>query len=234
MKRRSISVLAAVLFAAAALPAFAQDVDPTGTWDLMFSTQNGPIGAQMVINKDAAGYAGTISSELGTAPIQAAVKGSAVTVGFTMSMSTGDQLGVTMNATIAGDDMKGSFDAGGSGGGEFTGKRAPKEKKSSEAIDVTGTWIVQITTPDISATPTVVLKQQGEKLTGEYESNQYGKFPLEGTLKDGKIEFGFTMNIEGNSVGVTFSGTADKDGLKGNVAYGDFAQGTFTATKKQG
>jgi hypothetical protein len=126
MKRRSISVLAAVLFAAAALPAFAQDVDPTGTWDLMFSTQNGPIGAQMVINKDTTGYAGTISSELGTAPIQAAVKGSAVTVGFTMSMSTGDQLGVT------------------------------------------------------------------------------------------------------------FSGTADKDGLKGNVAYGDFAQGTFTATKKQG
>jgi len=98
---------------------------------------------------------------------------------------------------------------------------------------VTGTWIVQVTTPDISASPTVVLKQQGEKLTGEYQSTQYGSFPLEGTIKDGKIEFGFTMNIEGNSVATSFSGTAQKDALKGNVAYGDFAQGTFTGVRKQ-
>jgi hypothetical protein len=216
MKRRYISLIAAVLFAGGTLPVFAQDVDPTGTWDLMFSTQQGAIGAQMIISKDGTAYGGSISSELGQAPIQAAVKGNAVTVGFAMTTGGGDQLAVTMNATITGDEIKGSYDAGGSGSGEFT-----------------GTWIVQVTTPDISASPTVVLKQEGEKLTGEYQSTQYGSFPIEGTIKDGKIEFGFTMNIEGNSVATSFSGTAEKDSLKGNVAYGDFAQGTFTATKKQ-
>jgi hypothetical protein len=41
------------------------------------------------------------------------------------------------------------------------------------------------------------------------------------------------MNIEGNSVSTSFTGTADKDSLKGNVSYGDFAQGTFTAARKQ-
>ena len=233
MKYRFTSVLAAVLFAAAALPAYAQTVDPTGTWDLMFSTQQGPIAAQLVVNKQGDAYAGTISSELGQAPIEAAVKGTAITVGFTMSTSGGDQLAVTMNATITGDEIKGSYDAGGSGSGEFTGKRTPKEKKPMEAVDVTGTWIVQVTTPDISASPTVILKQDGEKLTGEYQSAQYGSFPLEGTIKDGKILFGFTMNIEGNSIATSFSGTAEKDSLKGNVSYGDFAQGTFTAVKKQ-
>jgi hypothetical protein len=150
-----------------------------------------------------------------------------------MSMSGGGDLSVTMNATITGDAIKGEYDAENSGSGEFTGKRAPKEKKSGVAVDVTGTWLVQVTTPDISATPTIVLKQDGEKLTGEYQSAQYGTFPLEGTLKDGKIDFGFTMNIEGNSISTTFSGTAEKDALKGNVSYGDFAQGTFTAVKKQ-
>ena len=232
MKRRYLSVLAAALLAGAALPAYGQDVDPTGTWDLMFSTQQGQVAAQMIVSKQGAAYTGSISSELGQAPIEAAVKGNAVTVGFTMTMSDGGSLGVTMNAMVTGDDIKGSYDAGASGSGEFSGKRAPKDKKPAEAVDVSGAWLVQVTTPDISATPTVVLKQDGEKLTGEYQSAQYGKFPLEGTLKDGKIEFGFTMNIEGNSITAAFSGTAEKDSLKGNVSYGDFAQGTFTATRK--
>ena len=214
-------------------PVFAQDVDPSGTWDLMFSTEHGPMAAQMVISKQGSAYAGTISSDIGQAPIQAAVKGNAVTVGFTMSTANSGDIAITLNGTVTGEEIKGSFEAGASGGGEFTGKRAPKEKKPAEAIDVSGTWLVQVTTPDISATPTIVLKQDGEKLTGEYQSMQYGKFPLEGTVKDGKIEFGFTMNIEGNSIATSFSGTAAKDALKGNVAYGDFAQGTFTAVKKQ-
>jgi hypothetical protein len=213
-------------------PVFAQDVDPTGTWDLMFSTEQGPIAARMVVNKQGTAYNGTIASELGEAPIDAAVKGNAVTVGFTMSTSGGD-MAITMNATVIGDDIKGTYDAGGANSGEFTGKRAPKNTKPAEAIDVTGTWIVQITTPDISATPTVVLKQDGEKLAGEYQSTQYGSFPLEGTVKDGKIQFGFTMNIEGNAVSTSFSGTVAKDSLKGDVSYGDFAQGSFTAVKKQ-
>ena len=233
MTRKGMWVCAAVFLVLAAVPAFAQTADPTGTWDLMFSTQQGPIAAQMVVNKQGDAYAGSISSELGQAPIEAAVKGNAMTVGFTMVTGGGDNLSVTLNATITGDELKGSFDAGGSGSGEFTGKRAPQEKKPAAAIDVSGTWIAQITTPDISASPTIVLKQDGEKLTGEYQSAQYGSFPLEGTIKNGKIEFGFSMTIEGNSLNVSFSGTAEKDALKGDVAYGDFTQGTFTATRQK-
>jgi len=232
MKRKYLAVVAAALLIAGVLPAYGQDVDPTGTWELVFSTQQGTVPAHMVVSKQGTSYGGTISSELGQAAIEAAVKGNAVTVGFTMTMSDGGSLGVTMNATVAGDDIKGTYDAGNSGSGEFTGKRAPQEKKPADAIDVTGTWLVQVTTPDISATPTVVLKQDGTKLTGEYQSAQYGKFPLEGTVNDGKIAFAVSMNIEGNSITATFSGSAEKDSLKGSVNYGDFAEGTFTAVKK--
>ena len=96
--RRAILGLAVIALAVAA-PVRAQDVDPTGTWDLAFSTQQGPIGAQMIINRQPTGYTGTITSDLGQAQLEAAVKGSAVTVGFTMTMSGGDSLGVTMNGT---------------------------------------------------------------------------------------------------------------------------------------
>ena len=36
----------------------------------------------------------------------------------------------------------------------------------------------------MTATPTMSLKQDGEKLTGEYVSARYGKFPIAGTSRD--------------------------------------------------
>jgi hypothetical protein len=154
-----------------------------------------------------------------------------------MTMQGGGDLGVTLNATITGDEIKGTFDAGGNGGGDFLGKRAPKDQAAAEGgaakLDLTGAWNVQVTTDTISASPMVTLKQDGDKLTGEYESAQYGKFPLTGTVTGNKVEFGFSMAIEGNSIDVAFSGTAEGDGMKGSVSYGDFASGSFTATRKK-
>ena len=57
------------------------------------------------------------------------------------------------------------------------------------------------------------LKQDGDKITGQYHSQQYGQFPLTGTLKDGKIELTFVMAVEGNNINVRYSGTVDKDAI---------------------
>jgi hypothetical protein len=84
----------------------------------------------------------------------------------------------------------------------------------------------------ITATPTVLFKQDGPSLTGTYTSTQYGQFPLKGTVTGDKIDFSFTMSIEGNALDVHFAGTADKDGLKGTVNYGGVGEGTFTGKKR--
>ena len=85
----------------------------------------------------------------------------------------------------------------------------------------------------MTATPTIVLKQEGEKLTGEYVSAQYGKFPITGTVKGADVTFSFAMNVEGNGLNVTYAGKVDKDGhLAGSVNYGDMMSGTFTAFRK--
>ena len=86
----------------------------------------------------------------------------------------------------------------------------------------------------MTATPALSLKQDGEKLTGEYVSAQYGKSPLKGTVKGAEVTFTFTMSVEGNGIDVTYTGTVDKDGaIAGSVNYGDAMTGRFTATKKK-
>ena len=49
----------------------------------------------------------------------------------------------------------------------------------------------------MTANPTMVLKQDGEKVTGEYVSAQYGKFPMTGTVKGTDVVMSFQMNLEG-------------------------------------
>ena len=72
------------------------------------------------------------------------------------------------------------------------------------------------------------------KLTGDYVSAQYGKFPITGTLKGSDVSFWFVMNVEGTGLNVTYTGTIDKDGsLKGTVSYGEMMSGAFVASRKK-
>ena len=232
--------------AAAQVPApAAPNVDPTGTWSMMFQAPQGPVAAQMIIKKDGDRFIGTIASEMGQAELEAAVKEKAITVGFAMSGSSGN-FNVVLNGTIDGDSIKGTFDAGGTSG-DFTGTRDSKDSKDSKEaskepakdaaaaanVDMTGTWNLQVATDTISASPTLNIKQDGEKLTGQYISAQYGAFPLTGSIKGDKFELNIAMSIEGNSLSVYYGGTIDKDNVKGTVNYGDFAQGTFTGSRKK-
>jgi hypothetical protein len=99
-------------------------------------------------------------------------------------------------------------------------------------IDVTGAWAVDVQTDQGSGNPTITLKQNGEKLTGQYEG-QFGKADLTGTVKGQSIEFSFTVDLQGNQVKETYTGTVEsKDSLKGKVDLAGFAQGTFTAKRK--
>src|SRR5438132_1336914 len=84
--------------------------------------------------------------------------------------------------------------------------------QATAKTDLSGSWNVSVELPNMTATPTVVLKQDGEKLSGDYVSAQYGKFPLIGSLKGTDVSFWFAMNVEGTGLNVTYTGTVDKDG----------------------
>jgi len=101
---------------------------------------------------------------------------------------------------------------------------------SAFAIDLTGTWNakVELSTGQ-SGSPTFVLKQDGEKLTGTY-TGALGDAPIKGTVKGNDV----TIDFEASGAQIHYAGKVDKDGkqIEGTVDYGGQASGKFTATKK--
>jgi hypothetical protein len=225
-----------------AAPAASQTPGPAadvlGKWNLTFSTQQGVIPSTLVLKKEGDKIGGTIASDRGEGAVEARVKGQDLTVVFTFPTQNGP-IPIQMDGTIDGDAVKGSFTAGGSPAGSWEGRKAKetpsqdsKDPKDSKT-DLTGTWNVTLELPNMTATPTFVLKQDGEKLTGDYVSAQYGKFPISGTVKGADVSLSFSMNVEGTSLNVAYTGKVDKDEIKGSVSYGDMMSGTFTAARKK-
>jgi hypothetical protein len=99
-------------------------------------------------------------------------------------------------------------------------------------VDVTGKWAVTVETDQGSGTPTITLKQDGEKLTGHY-TGQFGEADLTGSVKGQTIEFSFTVDVQGNQLKEIYSGTVEsKDSIKGKVDLSGLATGTFTAKRQ--
>jgi hypothetical protein len=220
--RIAAAVVAAVCLAA---PAAAQTADVVGVWDLVFNTQRGETPAQLTLKKDGEKMSGTITSQIGEAAVTAEVKDKTLTIWFTFRDQNGSSQ-IAMTGTIDGGALKGTLTADGTPAGDWTGRRPAK-------ADLSGTWNVTIQTDNFTATPTLVLKQDGDKLTGEYTSQMYGKFPVTGTVKGADVNITFPMNVEGNAITVVYAGKVDKDQITGSANYGDMLSGTFTAARKK-
>ena len=112
------------------------------------------------------------------------------------------------------------------------GVQAPAQKPA--ATTVTGKWNVTLEMEAGTASPTLDLTQQGEKLTGIYEG-RYGKFPLTGTVKAGKIDFTFKMNAEGTDVVMTCTGQVASDflAMKGVAHLDQMGDANWTAKRAE-
>src|SRR5438874_12757326 len=82
-------------------------------------------------------------------------------------------------------------------------------------VDVTGKWAFNVETAAGAGTPTITLKQDGEKLTGHY-SGQLGEADLTGTIKGAELTFKFSVDAQGNALECTYNGPGEgKDSMKG-------------------
>lgn len=107
---------------------------------------------------------------------------------------------------------------------------------SAHAADVTatsvaGTWNLKVETQAGTGTPTLVLVQDGEKLTGTY-TGRFGKSPITGTIKGNVLEFSFTAAGPMGSAEVGYSGTVDGANVSGTMTMGSMAGGSFTGHKE--
>ncbi|MCU1236726.1 MAG: hypothetical protein JWP63_4693 [Candidatus Solibacter sp.] len=102
------------------------------------------------------------------------------------------------------------------------------------AADVAGTWQLAVTTSQGSGTPTMVLQQEGERITGTFNSQIFGQVKISGTVKGNAIEFGFEGSAADQTMKVSYKGTVESPtSMKGTAVYaGVDDNATWTATKK--
>ena len=99
--------------------------------------------------------------------------------------------------------------------------------------DVTGKWLLAVTTSAGTGAPTLTLTQRGDSLTGHYSSQVLGEADVKGSIKGQAITFMMNVEVQGNGIAVTYTGTVDtSDSMKGTVDLGGQATGTFTAKRQ--
>ena len=221
--------------------AYAQDA--TGTWDLNLTTPNGPMTVALTLKKDGEKLSGSIAGPQGEVAVQGTQKEKAVVVNFSVQTPNGP-FAIVMNGNQDGEAIAGMMDFNGQGQAEWNGKRrvgaaaaaapaaAGATAQTDKPADVNGAWAIQIEIGGNTGTPSVTFKQDGETITGTYSSQVVGEQQVTGTVKGNAITFAFQASFDGNAVKVTYSGTVDKDTMKGTVAFGDLGEGTWTAKKK--
>jgi hypothetical protein len=101
----------------------------------------------------------------------------------------------------------------------------------SAKVDVTGKWAANVETSAGSGAPNFTFKQDGEKLTGHYVGT-FGEADLTGTVKGPDIKFTFSVDVQGTKLDETYTGTVDKDSMKGKVEIVGIGEGTFTAKRQ--
>jgi hypothetical protein len=98
---------------------------------------------------------------------------------------------------------------------------------SAQALDVSGKWNMKVELSVGTGAPVFVLKQAGETITGTY-TGQLGESAVTGTLKEKAIK----LEFKAGEYNVIYTGSVEGNTMKGKVAIGDVAEGTFSGTKE--
>ena len=95
---------------------------------------------------------------------------------------------------------------------------------------VAGEWDAQFNTPGGPQALKLILKVDGEKLTGTAKRSR-GDVALTGTVKGDDITFAYTIEYNGNAVTLTFTGKIKGDTMAGTVSFNESASDDWSAKR---
>jgi hypothetical protein len=101
----------------------------------------------------------------------------------------------------------------------------------AQSTNVSGNWKLTFETPNGPANPSLVLKQDGEKLTGTYKG-RFGESPLEGAIKGKELKFTVKVNAQGQEFLLEYAGAVEGATMKGKVKLGDMGEADFSGKKE--
>jgi hypothetical protein len=96
--------------------------------------------------------------------------------------------------------------------------------------DIAGEWEVTFGTPQGPQEFTMYVVQEGPRLSGRL-TNEYGEFPLRGSLDGSNFTITWSLPDGGRVLEVTFSGKVDGDSLTGTAKLGTRGSGQLSGTR---
>jgi hypothetical protein len=234
---------ACLLLAGIALAEEKTPVDPTGLWILRFG---GParLGGDSTLKVEKAGdkYVGVLTGGgRGGGGRSLPVKEMQYKDGELSFLNKieaqGREISMEYKAKITGDTIKGAMTIAVKGQGrprtiEFTGKRA------GDDVLVQGLWKITMTLDSgQKLRPSILIKQEGGKLIGEYVGHSGQKVPIKDIkVKDGEVSFQAPDNFEQDRLVFNFAGKLKGETIKGHAKFGTENRGgnlPFEAAKSQ-
>jgi hypothetical protein len=101
---------------------------------------------------------------------------------------------------------------------------------TAAAQSVTGDWDASMNTPGGTRNFRLVLKQDGEKLTGTVK-REAGDVPLEGTVTGNNVKFSYSIAYNGNPITLTMTAVLAGDEMKGEVDIASQMKDVFQAKR---
>jgi hypothetical protein len=100
----------------------------------------------------------------------------------------------------------------------------------AQGPSVAGTWDMVVESPQGKRPSTLVIKQEGDKLSAVVKGAR-GERPLDSvSLKGDEITMVMTIQFQGQDMVITYKGKVEKDMMKGTADFGGLAQGDWMAT----
>ena len=100
----------------------------------------------------------------------------------------------------------------------------------AQSANAAGTWDATLTSPQGTFNVQLILKQDGEKLSGVVKSPR-GETPIEGTSNGKDIKLKYTIKFQDNDMLIILTGVLDGAAIKGTADYGGLADGEFNAKR---
>ena len=100
----------------------------------------------------------------------------------------------------------------------------------AQSASAAGTWDATLTSPQGTFNVQLILKQDGDKLSGVVKSAR-GELPIEGTNNGKDIKLKYTIKFQDNDMLITLTGALDGASIKGSADYGGLADGEFNAKR---
>ncbi|MEO7774332.1 MAG: hypothetical protein ABIT36_04160 [Steroidobacteraceae bacterium] len=93
-----------------------------------------------------------------------------------------------------------------------------------------GTWNLSIESPQGKRTPTLVLTQAGNVISGSYRS-QMGEAPVTGKVTGNEFSFEVKMSRQGQDIVIGYKGTVTGDAMTGTLHMGQMGDAAFTGKR---